>query len=393
MNRPLQKCGGLFRALIRPATNLAALPNNHFMQRLLFLLLPVLFACAGKKEQPITDAEATAYAKRVNAAVKAGDENAIDKMLDADLFAEEVVKAAGDDESTRGLKNGVKEGFQKQGLSRQILGNLGDDGSYEFVRQYQKDGVQHIIFRLFGEGGINYHDFTLVKFDDSIRAKDVYLYLSGENLSKTMGGLVDAMAKADDAGAMKVKDQAKALPEIRMLYQQKRFEDAKRRLDRLPEEMRQGKAMQLMNVLITAELDEGTYSRAMNEFERLYGGDPTVQLALFDNYFIKKDYNRLFKILDGIDKTVQDPVIDYYRAIVYSEKGDMDAAIGRLESVYKRLPSFQPAVLDLIANYLDQGKLEKAEPLVAAYKANKDFNQSKLRETMDLYPDAAAAMR
>ncbi len=394
MNSKPRIYAGLFYAQLTTAVILVALPTNqHFnMKYLILALLPLLLACSMKKEQPITDAEATAYAKQIDAAARRGNRNIINTVLDEDLFADEVAKAAGKSWNS-GLKEGVKKGLVTQNFSRQVFESMGEDGTYEFVRQYQKDGVQHIIFRLFGDGWLNYHDFALAKYNDSIRARDIYLYLSGENLSKTMGALVMAMTKADDNNSIDIKQQAQVLPRIRLLQKQKQFEEAKRLLDGLPAEIRKEKAMQLVNVQLAAEMDEATYTAAMNEFEKSYGNDPTVQLALFDNYFLRGDYDRLFTVLDGIDKTVQDPVLDYFRATVYYKKGDKAAAVQRLEALHRKLPDFQPGALELLANYLEQNQIEKANTLAAGYRANKKFNQERLEQVLELYPDAAAQMR
>lgn len=362
------------------------------MKVLYLFLLPLFFSCSLNKEQPITDAEATAYAKSIDSAVAKGDKNIINKVLDEDLFADEVAKAAGQG-SNRGLKDGVKTGLQKQNLSRQVFASLGEDGSYEFVKQYGKDGTQHIVFRLFGEGGLNYHDFTLAKYHDKIKAKDIYIFLSGENLSKTMGGIVTAMMDANDKAAISLKEQSQRLPQIRSLYQQKKFEEAKRLFDGLPPGLRKEKGFQLLNVQITSGMDKDAYTGAMNEFEKLYGDDPTVQLALFDNYFYRGEYDRLLKVLDGLDKAVQDPLLDYYRASVYTKKGDEAAAVRYLEALQKKKPDFGPGALELLAHYMNKNEIKKADDVVAAYKANANLPQSRLADVKALYPDAAEKMK
>jgi tetratricopeptide (TPR) repeat protein len=361
--------------------------------RLLFLsLVTLLVSCSFKKEQPISDAEALSYAKSIEVAVKKGDKDILNKVLDEDLFADEVVKAAGD-VPKRGLKEGIKEGLRKQNLSRQIMNSLGEKGSYEFVRQYQKEGTQHIIFRLFGIGGFNYHDFVLVKYEDKIRAKDFYIFLSGENLSKTMGEVFITMMDADDKASISLKKQIKVLPQIRSLYQQKKFEEAKKIFNRLPGDMRRGKGFQLMNVLIASEMDTETYTEAMDEFERLYGGDPTVQLALFDNYFLRGEYDRDLKILEGLDSVVHDPLLHYYRALVYTKKGDEAAAVKHLEELHSKMPDFQAGALELLAHYMEDAEIEKANNVVAAYKANPNMKQLDLQGIRELYPSVAKKIK
>ena len=61
-----------------------------------FLFLLFFLACKPLiKEQPITKAEAIAYAKSIETAIEKGDKNILNRVLDEDLFADEVAKAAG----------------------------------------------------------------------------------------------------------------------------------------------------------------------------------------------------------------------------------------------------------------------------------------------------------
>ena len=346
----------------------------------------ILTGCA-KKEQPVSKAEATAYAESITTYIKKKDKDFLNKVLDEDLFTDQVMKVAGE-EGNRSLRNGIKKGLQQRNLSREIFSSIGDDGLYEFLKQYEKEGHQHIIFRLYGQSGINYHDFELVKYDNKISARDIYIYLSGENLSTTMAQIFSSVLKQSDGSNKLMNQYADNMKKLRSLQTQKNFTAAKALFDKLPSALKKERAFQLINLQITSEMDDDSYMEATNEFEKLYGNDASLQFAMFDGYFLRGDYTKALRVLDQVDSAVNDPLLDYFRALIYTQKKDPKTAVMYLEKLYKKMPYFETGVLELMANYIEEQRYEETNALITTYKKNTSFNQARLRDIQDLYPGA-----
>ena len=85
---------------------------------------------------------------------------------------------------------GFQQGFNLNQLGAQIINSIAN-GSYSLVRTYQKNNETHVLFRMFGDGGLNYHDFLLYKIKDTVKAADIYIYLTGEELSATLAALLN----------------------------------------------------------------------------------------------------------------------------------------------------------------------------------------------------------
>src|ERR1051326_731080 len=129
---------------------------KHFV----FLLLTAfVFSCKEHiKEQPITANEAVAFGKTLESSIKKNGEVAVNGILDEDLFAVRVAEAAHKGDNNAAIRD-IKKAFKQRNISKEILGQVARAGSYEFVRHYEKDKHHHLIFRLYGQDGVNYHDF------------------------------------------------------------------------------------------------------------------------------------------------------------------------------------------------------------------------------------------
>ena len=357
----------------------------------LLLLLPLWMISCSEKEQPLTKEEALALGKRLQETVEKGHSQLLDSLFMSPVFADRIAKASGDVGSS--YVKSLKDALKKRTLGREMLKSMHEEDTYELLRHYEKDGRHHLVFRMYGQSGINYHDMELVKINDRIALADMYVYLTGENFSKTLAQLL-ALVAAPPTGPQtgdSMLNTIKSVQEIRTLMNRQQYEKASQLYEALPTSFKQDKAIQLINISITAQLDEEKYRQVLGDFEKQYGQDPSAQLTLFDLYFLDEDYNKALKVLDVLDASVQgDPVLNIYRSVLYTRMQQPEKSIQCLEALYKAKPDFDTGVLELIANYIETNNSEKAETLIAAYRANKKFDQQKLENLKFLYPDFAA---
>lgn len=338
--------------------------------------LLLLIACKSKTLQPITKVEAIAFAEKIEKGINNGNGAVLDSTIDFDMIADEVVKISGNSNKSS-LKKGLKQGWEKNKLGVQIVNNLGESGTYEFVREYEKEGHPHIIFRMYSDNGLNYHDFDLIKYNNEVHIKDVFIYLTGENISITMANTLNTA----------MRDHSETILNLRTLFQQKEYATAKKAYESLPPTVQKDKLVQLVYLEIASQLDNETYTKALAGFEKLYGNEPSVQLALLDVYFMNGDYDRAIKAVNEIDATTQDPFLDYYRGLLYNQKGDAAQSTAMLERLYKNKPTFEDGIVELISNYINDKEYKRADTLINTYKHNTSFNQEKLSNLRDLYPD------
>ncbi|HYH15725.1 MAG TPA: hypothetical protein VD794_10920, partial [Flavisolibacter sp.] len=220
---------------------------------------------------------------------------------------------------------------------------------------------------------------------------DMYIYLSGENISKTFGKAMALMLNFENKQSEdKMLSAAKSVQEMRSLMNIGQYEKAGQLYEKLPDAFKKDKAIQLMNIAITAQLDMEKYKQALVAFEKAFGQDPSAQLPLFDFYLLNEEYSKALKVLDVMDASVKDPLLNYHRSLLYSKMNNKANSLKCLEQLYRDMPAFGDGILELMAHYIEAGEAEKAEKLMAAYRSNKALDQEKLVSLKFLYPNFAA---
>jgi hypothetical protein len=70
---------------------------------------------------------------------------------------------------------------------------MAGEGSFKMIKQYEKGGSQHAVFRIRGGNGFSYIDMELTKLKEKVGIADMFLFSSGENLSASLAELVQKL--------------------------------------------------------------------------------------------------------------------------------------------------------------------------------------------------------
>jgi len=338
-------------------------------------------------EKPVTKEAASNLAKEIESSVKHRQTTKLNNIFAADVFTRRI-STASSKKIDRDFLAGVKKGIDELKFGQQIFNGIGATGSYELVKQYEKDQKQHLIFRFYSTGGINYHDYELVNTPDGIKAADVYIYLSGENLSKTMAETM--MMMSEDYKDMSKEDLEKfqSLKKIRKLIANNEFEKANEYYEELPQKLKDQKLLQVTHVQIASGLGNEFYERAMEDFLKKYPKEPNMQLMMIDRYILKKEYPKAMECINTVDSMInKDPFLDYFRAILLKMEGSNQEAVACLERLNANMPEFGAGTVELISQYAGNNEQTKATALIRKYKKTSGFDSSSLENIYFLYPD------
>lgn len=355
------------------------------MKQLLPLVLcTVLLAYCRPAEQKASKEEAAAFAKEMETAVLKRRPNILGNSIIiqalADRIAREKKMKDMDD-----VERGIAKGFKNSDFDKNLYALIGENGSFEKVKQYEKDGTQRIIFRAYGDGGMNYFDMEITKLEGKVGIADMFVYASGENISKSLALFVNTLIA--ETSETKAEQTAEAFDGIKRLMAKKNYEQAKKEFDMLPAYIRGTKVGDMLNLQISSELDEGTYIKEIEKIERKYSGEPGVQLILIDLYFLRKEYNKALGAINAVDSMIdKDPFLDYYRGLLYNVKEESGKAIGYFENVTKSNPGFPGAYAELVAHYLEKNDNEKAALYFSKYKGLRNASQDLITTYESLYP-------
>lgn len=272
--------------------------------------------------------------------------------------------------SKKGVQAGVAEALAKHNYEKTIFQSMGDKGSFKLVKLYEKEGKARAIFRLFGAGGLNYIDMELVNMDKKTGIADMFLYTTGENISQSMGILIASMFNSKSGSEAEIGAKLAA---IRQYNASRDYEGAKRIFDELPEKIKKTKMMAAVHLNILTNLPGEGSTKEMEALEANYADDASFQLMLIDVYFVKNEYDKAMNSVNIMDKLIdRDPFLDYFRGLIYKQKGDLKNAALHFEKASKELPEFPESFIELAVQYAEQGDQENAKKYFTSYKNSKN---------------------
>ncbi|HRG81999.1 MAG TPA: hypothetical protein PLO99_05745 [Chitinophagaceae bacterium] len=354
---------------------------RHYGRILPFLFGFFLFACGGK-EKPILEKEAREFAKKLEQSIEKKDGQFMDDVVDRD----EIIKRAGlkSSSSAREFGAGIRSAAN---MGTKIVDALRKEGSYELVKIYEKDGKQHMIFRLYSDGSINYHDMELKRKKGEINIADIFVYTSGENLSATIKGIYEQFEGIIDKTST-TEGWVSSLPDIRKKLNAGEYQEAYDLFMKIPEEGRKAKAFRIVKVEICTGLDDEKHQQAIDELLAAFPNEANMQLILIDAYFMRKEYDKVLGAINAVDKMInKDPFLDYYRYLCYNVMENPVKAKEHLLLVTTNYPAFADAQLELAATYLEENNTDSARMVVKSYRQRKSFPQTRMDELLNAYPD------
>lgn len=341
------------------------------------LLSSLLISCKAKEDKPVTADEAKEFAKKLQSSIEKRDADFLDNAMDKKAFMKKAGLGSGSD--ARSFGSGIEQSMK---MGTTITNSISKKATYQLVKQYEKDKVQHIIFRMYDDGALNYHDIELKKSGDEVKVMDIFVYTTGELLSETVKGLFDQMkAMMDKNKTQNSKEEwLTQLPKMRQLMNEGKSEEALAIYDQLPAEVQKMRAVQIVHVLICSGLsDYEKYNGSIEEYKKFYPNEPNMQLLLLDGYIINKEYDKALEGVNEIDKMInKDPLLDYYRYLCYNLKQDTANARTSLERLMKNEPNFEDGMLEIIALYLEEKNKPAADEWIEKFKATSSYDQSKL---------------
>jgi hypothetical protein len=342
----------------------------------------LLFACK-QTLQVLTKEEALAFGKAIENSIKKGN----GELLDNSFNREEFIKKMNlpNTSESSGFVKGI---MQKLTLGSQLVSILKDRDNFEVIKNYVKEGRQHIIFRMYTDkdGSLNYHDYELIKVNGECRIADVYIYMSGETLAETLGNTFNSLfQKSADVEQKKLTGLAE-VKEIKLLMNKGKNADAKKIYDDLPGYLKKTKMVLLLNILVCSNLTADDYNAAIKSFQEKFPNEPNMNLMMIDGYYLQKDYAKMLAAVNALDAQInKDPLLDYHRYLSYNLLEDEKNSLLCLRRLVKNMPDLQKGYIELIAVNLKNNNKKEADSLIAIYRNKPKFNQEELNTTISYY--------
>lgn len=302
---------------------------------------------------PLTEDDCKEFGESLENAVAVGDPAAVNRLFRFNDLIERSVSDLGLSASEKKslLAGAAKAATQFPG---QFINVVKEGGSYSVLRVRTVDGRPRVLLRLIhGEGAVNYHEITLVRYpDQQIAAEDVYIYLSGEPFSQTFRRLVLGFMAERNKGIAKLNGEKQVLTKhigaITKMAELVRNGQNREGLDdfrKLPAELQKNKALQIMAIMAAGGTgDDNDYLTEMERFRKNHPNDPAGEIVSIDYHLLKKEYDEMLKSIDRLDKSLGgDPYLDAIKASALIQAGRLKEARAAAEKAIKDAPKLPQA--------------------------------------------------
>ena len=357
--------------------------NYNICLRYIFLSFFLFAVSCSEPEVPVTKDEAVKFATSLTRAIARQDASRFNELLDIDAIEKRIQDQAGDKVGRPMVAQAMKT-LKSGEYSKEMVRNIGNQGTYDLVRRYEKDGHQHLIFRLYNEQ-LNYHDLELIKKKGQVKIADIFVYTTGENISTTLAETLRFASEQEEAANLPENTVGKVKLMKKHIYASN-YEAADSIFNTLPAVMRQQKLYKIIYIHIAGGLGNDRYLAALNKLQREYPDAPNMYLLMIDAYLLRKDFDGALKCVDRLDSFInKDAFLDYYRALICKQNMDAEKLV-YLERLQRNLPGFDAGTLELIVAYVEDKQWDKAVPLTLQYRKRKNANTELLEELYLQYP-------
>lgn len=310
----------------------------------MIVVLAVVGGCEkpAPKLEPVSDAEAQAFAKQVQAAALPCDTEKLAELIDGDAIATRMEKAAQSNESHLG----AQQFRDPHSIARIVCAWQQGVEGYRMLHLRTKDGQPRLIMRRLARAPRNsvvivgYDELMLGKHGKDVKIVDLYSFAQGDWLSNILSSGMNAMSEQGLGGSLTASSQ---LQKSRELQKAGKFAEALAALDALPKQVHDSRMVQMARLRVADQLSADAYKQALDELAKLFPNDPSVALVDVDGSFLRHDYTAALADIDTIDaSTGGDPFQDAIRAEVLLKRdapGDVDKAAEAAERAIKTEPT------------------------------------------------------
>jgi hypothetical protein len=350
------------------------------------ILSIALFSACQVPEKPVSQQEALDLARKIETSISQHTQTVLDDIIDQKYFASLVLRQA-HQRFNFNLAMKARAALTNFRMGQLVVAATQKAGSYELVRRYEKDGHQHLLFRLFGDDGdINYHDFELIKGDQGVKADDVFIFASGEQISKAVTESLLGEARTVEM-TDEEKEDARLVREAIQYLAGGNPEEAYSFYDQLPDKIKKEQKYQKLHLRIAEKLGDSAYRAAQNEYKTNFPQDPFIYFTIFRTNARQNDYASSLDALNRFDSFLpDDPFLDFYRGLLYKLMNNPLQSRLTLERFHTRWPLVGTAVGELIDSHMKADHPDSAALLVMEAEKLNNITPAQLDAIEKAYP-------
>jgi hypothetical protein len=351
---------------------------------------------------PAGRADVEALTHQIQTAIAELKSDTFRSLIDGDAALDRVF--VGLDVSAE-FRTGFQRGMESQGgfgaVVDQIIQVCENGGTYQLVR-YVEDGNEiRPLFRLsLGPGeGVNYHELTIARTGGGqTRIVDLFVYLSGENLTQTLRRMALPAIVASNRSFLEQLSGADAeyatnadkILEIAQAAQQGMSDRVLELCESAPSVIRDDKSVLMIRLAAAQQVSDEAYRICIEDIERLFPDDPGNDFRAIDRLVVEGKFDQVIERVDRMIAQIQDPYLNLLKVDALMELGRMDDAKEAAELAMAAVPDSPDPRWTLIGYSLHVGDHAAVARLLTELSERFGFEFGEL-ESIPEYADFVAS--
>jgi len=259
------------------------------------------------------------------------------------------------------------------------------NGSFRLVHGFKKNEEVHLLFRAFGDGGLNYQEITLIKVKDSVKAADIFSYQLGESYARLFSYLIEEMKTPDAHSSMTSREKYGTIFETAMSH--KNYSVARSAYEKFDDQTQNDKHLSLQYMLACEHLSEKLFRKSADRFISIYPEEPTPYLLMMAMYADTKEYADYGGAIDKLDTLLQiDPFLNYLRGNLVMKMGDLRAGLHFYQLAFDYDPGIWQNTEKLVAIKVVNNELVQANEAIKLYCRTPGYKKELVEALYADYP-------
>ncbi len=332
---------------------------------------------------PVTDADAEKISISLEESISHGDP----EMLNHLIYFPEFIKRTGSRSKLRDnvdTLTKIATGFGLFNIGNGVV-ETSKNGSFSLVHRFVKNEETHLLFRAFGDGGLNYEEITLIKVKDSIKAADIFSYELGESYAKLFSYQIEDLNTPDAHSSITSREKYGYIFDNAM--HNSNYSVAKSAFEKFDEQTQNDKHLSLQYMLACKHLNEKVFRKSIDRFIALYPDEPTPYLYMMAAYVDTKAYADYGTAIDKLDTLLHiDPFLNYFRGNLVMKMGDLAGGIHFYELTFEYDPGIWQNTEKLVACKVRNNELVEANDAIKLYCRTPGYKKDLVESLYTNYP-------
>lgn len=299
-------------------------------------------------ENEANDTKVAALGQQVQNAILEGNPDAFMILFDTKGFGELVTYSTRNDKSLKSFRNDFVKGFRSNitVFPKKVISEVEAGSYYDFVNYSYDNSMNtyYMLFRIYSaETGINYHHYRVSQLHGKFNFNDIYVYLSGETLSKTLERFyLYALPKKSlfDFFGESNADEFVKLAQGVDFYNKGDFKNAYKKIDNLKGDLKDDKFVLVVKSICASNINDALYKNSIKNIMDSYPDDPTLYLCQIDYFLLNKDYDKALELLEKLKQETGDDFLDLLKGNVEFERMDYEKALAYFKNIAEGYPDF-----------------------------------------------------